>query len=200
MAQPVKQSTPEVNRYYHGLTAIVLLMITGSILLLPFIVDLLKDDKGYSEAVQYFPLIATLYLFKAMRMYFSMPYGILKETKLLAGYYFIISLFKIGLLFLVIKPFGITGVISASIIASCVDLVILRFGIKSKFNFQFNAYKLVVMPLLVFITIVIAESLFAKSFNLQVHLVYVLLTASLLMWYYRNEIKFISFKKILSKK
>jgi O-antigen/teichoic acid export membrane protein len=195
IAQPVKQSTTEVNRYYHGLTAIVLVMITGSILVLPFIVDLLKDDKGYGAAVQYFPLIATLYLFKAMRMYFAMPYGILKETKLLASYYFIISIVKIGVLLVVIKPYGITGVIGASILASCVDLLILRVGIKSKFDFQFNAYKLVVMPLLVFITIVIAEPMFAKTFAWQTHLVYVLLAASLLVWYYRREIKFISFKK-----
>jgi O-antigen/teichoic acid export membrane protein len=200
MAQTKKETTVEINRYYHGLTAMVLVMITASILVLPFIVDLLKDDKGYGAAVQYFPLIATLYLFKAMRLYFSMPYGILKETKLLAVYYFIISLFKIGILFLVIKPYGITGVIGASILASCVDLVILRVGIRSKFDFQFNVYKLVVMPLLVFVTIVIAEPLFAQSFSWQIHLVYVLLSAALLIWYYRNEIKFISFKKILSKK
>lgn len=199
MAQQKKETTVEINRYYHGLTAMVLLMITASILVLPFAVDLLREDKGYGEAVQYFPLIATLYLFKAMRLYFSMPYGILKETKLLALYYFIIALVKIGILLVVIKPFGINGVIATSIIASCIDLVILRVGIKAKFNFQFNVYKLVIMPLLVFITIVVAEPLFAKMYGWQIHLVYFMLAVSLLLWYYRNEIRFLSFKKFTNK-
>ena len=32
MAQPTKKSSPEINRYYHGLTAFVMLLICGSIL------------------------------------------------------------------------------------------------------------------------------------------------------------------------
>jgi O-antigen/teichoic acid export membrane protein len=148
MAQDKKGSTVELNRYYHGLTAVIMFVISAGILVLPFLVSLLKEDRGYNEAVQYLPYVAIIYILRSLRFYFAAPYGILKYTKPLAIIYFIISIFKILLMVLLVKNYGVYGIIISTFLASGFEIILLKFGIQSKFKFEFNFFKLVLTPLL----------------------------------------------------
>lgn len=196
--QSVKGSTPEINRYYHGLTALVMLMMSSGILVLPFIVDSIDKNRGYGDAVQYFPYIAILYVLKSMRLFFAVPYGILKYTKPLPVIYFLISVIKIGLMLLLIRKFEIYGVVASTLISAALEILLLRFVLRERFNFQFNIFKIVIAPLMLLTVVLFLEPLLGKDFAWELHLFYLVVTVGFLLWVYRNELKLFNFTKILS--
>ena len=85
MESPEKQSTLQINRYYHGLTAIIMLAVCIGVLLLPWAIETFVQKQSYQATIPYLPFLATIYFFRTMRLYFTVPYGILKYTKPLAS-------------------------------------------------------------------------------------------------------------------
>lgn len=195
MAQTHKSSTPEINRYYHGLTAVVMLMICGSILAFPWAIETFVHRSDYQEAVPYIPYLAVIYIFRSMRLYFAVPYGVLKYVKPMPVIYFVISALKIGLMVLLIVKFRVYGVIASSLVSAVVEIILLRLNLKGKFHFRFNLFKVVLAPLLLFLLIVILEPLFGSSHPFLLHSFYVLFCLALLAWVYRNEVKLIDPRK-----
>lgn len=190
-AQTTKSTTPELNRYYYGLTAVVMIMVSGSILVLPLVLEFFKESKGYEQAIQYFPYIAVTYLFRTMRHYFAVPYGILKYTKPLPVISFGIAAFKIGLMVLLIKEYEIYGVIVSTLVSAGIEICFLKFVLEKRFRFQFNVFKILIAPLLLMAVVIILEPLFSETYPLLLHAFYVLVTGGFLLWVYRNELKLI---------
>jgi peptidoglycan biosynthesis protein MviN/MurJ (putative lipid II flippase) len=85
--------------------------------------------------------------------------------------------------------YGIMGLIIATWIGYCVEVVILYFGVRKKFEIRFNAFKLIVAPVSMALVIVILEPLMASKFELLTHLSYVIIAVMVLAWAYRNELK-----------
>jgi O-antigen/teichoic acid export membrane protein len=100
MEQTKKGSTPAINRYYHGLTAVVMLLICGSILTLPWAINLfVKRAIIMKRSVTYLTSVSYTF-FETQGSFFTVPYGILKYTKPLPVIYMIVSGLKIALIFL----------------------------------------------------------------------------------------------------
>lgn len=192
-AQTIKGTTPELNRYYHGLTAVVMIFVSVSIFVLPFFTKFLGDGQGYEEATQYFPYIAITYLLRAMRHYFAVPYGILKYTKPLPLISFFIAAIKIGLMIFLIQEYKIYGVVAATLISSGIEIFTLKSALSKKFNFQFNVFKIVIVPVLLLGVVILVEPLLSRDFPWAVHFFYLVVTGVLLLWVYRNELKLIKF-------
>jgi len=197
MAQEKKESTIEINRYYHGLTIVIIVLVCFSILLLPPLVGLLNDTKGYHEAAQYFPYLAVLYLIRPMRLYFGFPYGILKYTKPLPVIYVVISVVKIGAILLTAAYYGIYGVVLSTLASLVIETILLKVIIREKFTFKYSFAKMVGVPAVIAVLVLILEPLVPQTYNLQLHLGYVVVVAGLLVWVYRNELKTLDFKKML---
>ncbi|MEO5603889.1 MAG: oligosaccharide flippase family protein, partial [Cyclobacteriaceae bacterium] len=191
MAQASKGSSPEINRYYHGFTSVTLLLICLCILIFPWAVDLFVNDPGYRQSIQYFPYIAVIYIFRAMRLFYSAPYGILKYTRPLPAIYFVISVVKICLILILVNKFGVYGVIAASLASAVLEIILLNYNVRQKFNFQYNVFKIVLVPVVIFIMILVLEPLLGSTMPNVIHSFYVLTCVTLLWWVYRNEIKLI---------
>jgi O-antigen/teichoic acid export membrane protein len=197
MAQENKGSTPEINRYYHGYTSVSLLLLCLCILLIPWAIDVFVEKPSYRDSIQYFPYIALLYAFRAMRQFFLVPYGILKFTKPLPVIYLIVSTVKISLVVLLVTRFHIYGVIAASLLSCITEVVLLYLNVRVKFRFKFNVFKMVVVPLIVFLMVLIVEPLFASEAPVLVHGFYVVSCLILLWGAYRKEIRAIAPLNIL---
>ncbi len=192
MAQSDKQSSPDINRYYHGLTAIVMILISGSVLFLPWIIENFISKPKYHEAIQYIPYLGLIYLFRTMRLYFSAPYGILKYTKPLPLIYLVVSALKIIILIVLVRELRVYGVIIASLVSAVVEVILLRTGMKGIFQFKFNIFKIIVAPLVLLLVIIILEPLIGNVYPIETHLFYLLSCAGLLWWAYRNEIQLLN--------
>jgi O-antigen/teichoic acid export membrane protein len=192
MAQEVKTSSPEINRYYHGFISVIMLLICMCVLTFPWLIETFVNKPDYQASMQYMPYIAAIYIFRCLRLYFAAPYGILKFTRPMPLIYIIVSAIKIGATVLFITRFGIYGVIGASLLSAIIEVLLLRFNIEKKFKFRFNFFKIVVAPITLFILIVAMEPFFGDIAPFILHLFYTLCCAILLLWVYRNEIRLIN--------
>jgi O-antigen/teichoic acid export membrane protein len=127
-----------------------------------------------------------------MRLFFSVPYGVLKYTKPLPVIYFIVSGLKIGLIVLLIHRFDIYGIIAASLGSALVEIILLRLQVRKLFYFKFNLFKMVLGPLILLALILLIEPVFGVRYPYPVHLFYVLSCGGLLWWAYRNELPLIN--------
>ena len=195
--QTEKKSTVEINRYYNGLTAVTILLVTLSILGLPIAIGWFKKSQ-YLDALPWIPFIAVTYLLRSMRFYVAMPYAALKYSKPLPFFYAFIVGIKILSMVVLIPMYGIMGLIIATWIGYSVEVVILYVGVKNKFEISYNAFKLIAAPLSMALVIVVLEPLLSHQFELFTHLLYVVIAGLVLGWAYRNELKIFNWASLFS--
>ncbi len=184
--QQIKSSTIEINRYYNGMTAIAILAVTGSLLIFPPVIRLFFNS-DYHAAIPLLPLAAIIYLMRPLRLYVAMPYAALKYSKPLPVYYLFLAAFKIGIMYLFIQQWGVWGALISSLIAYVSEIALLYLGIRSKFSFKINAFKLVGAPVLLAVFILSLEPVWGNEYSLVLHAGYVVVGIVILFWAYRNE-------------
>ena len=192
MELPEKSSTASINRYYHGLTAIIMLAVCIGVVLLPWVIETFVRKQAYQATIPYLPFLATIYFFRTMRLYFTVPYGILKYTKPLPTVYVIVAAVKIILMIFLMPSYGVYGVIIAALISSNLEIILLRTRIKHMFQFRFNFFKIVGAPLILFILIMVLEPIMGQTYPYSIHLTYFVSCGGLLWWAYRNEIQLLN--------
>jgi O-antigen/teichoic acid export membrane protein len=106
-----KSSSPEINRYFYGQISVIMLAICCSIIFLPWVVDWFIQKSNYKEALRYVPYLAIIFILRSMRLYFVLPYNVLKKMKQLTMLNFFVSLFKIGLMIVLVIKWQIFWVI-----------------------------------------------------------------------------------------
>lgn len=178
----------EINRYYHGLTAVVMLLISGSVLVVPIAIYLF-DKTDYMEAIQYIPYLAGIYFFRTMRLYFGVPYNTLKYTKPLPIIYVVVVAIKVVLMFLLMNKFRVYGVIAASMASAVVELFLLKHFMRNRFIYVFNTWKIVIAPVAVMLVMIFIEPFVSPASAWIAHTGYFVFCVMLLWWIYRNEIK-----------
>lgn len=183
-----RETTVEINRYYNGLIAVVMVLVSGSILVFPFAVDIIDRHDQYGDAVRYFPFIAAFCILKAIRLYFAFPYGALKYTRPLPIIYTVIIAVKIGLMIVLIQRMGIYGLVIASLVSIALEILILKRVIRGKFTFVYNPFKIMVAPVVLLIAILVLEFFLGDLYALQVHGFYIILVSGFLLWLYRKEL------------
>jgi len=195
--QEQKQSSPEVNRYYYGFVAVIALLVCLSILVIPFGLQFFLQNSDYTNAIQYIPYVALVYLFKVTRLYFVVPFAVLKQMKTLTILSFIITIVKVGLMVVLMMEWHLYGLIFSSFVAYALEIVILRLNLQKWYFLKFNYVKLFLVPFVIFAMILLLESFVSHSNAWMLHSAYALGCMVLLFIAYRNELKFITVTKSL---
>ena len=192
----VKSSTTEINRYFYGQISVIMLMIAGSVLLLPWImswfVSWFAQKNNYLRALEFVPYIAVLFIFRSMRLFFVVPFNVLKKMKQLTFLSFFISVLKVGLMAIFIVRWQVMGVIAASTLAYAIELVLLWYYLRHDYQMKFNSFKLILAPMFLLLVIVFMEPFLGATYPTSVHLGYAALCALLLWFSYRNELKLVN--------
>jgi O-antigen/teichoic acid export membrane protein len=191
MDQKEKVATPEINRYYYGLTAVILLLVASSILLFPVVLKLFVSKEAYLLSIPLIPFLSLIYIFKGLRMYFSIPYGILKYTKPLPGIYLVVSAVKVAGMFLLIDLMGVYGVILSALISVWLEIVLLYKWGNPKFQYKFNGFKLIGLPVALTLIIAGVEWFTGGSHSTLISGGYVFFCVIALFWVYRKEVRLI---------
>lgn len=194
MGQEKKQTTIEINRYYHGLTAVVMLLVCLSLPVFMILSDTGLIRSGYEESVRYIPLIGIIYLIRSMRYYFAMPYGALKYSKPLPWMYLALSVCKVGLLVALGKSLGVYAVIISAMVSGILEVILLKIFVSGKFTFKMNMVKLIGAPI-VLASVFMAITFTAIGSTYMVQGAILGFCIVLLWWLYRNELKQIKFSK-----
>lgn len=191
-----KSSTIIINRYYHGLISVSMLLVSLSILFFPLLFESGLLRAGYREAWTYIPLIGVVYLLRSIRYYFSFPFGALKYNKPLPYIYLGVSIIKITLMFLFIKTLHVDAVIFSAMISSAAEIYLLNYSMKDRFIFNYNPLKIVAAPVLLGALILVSEFYLPINHHLK-HGLYFLFTSIVLFVLYRQEISQIKWRNFL---
>ena len=202
MVQEEKKSTPEINRYYNVFTAVIMLLTCFCILVIPVGIDWFvtsghfKAKPDYLLSMAYIPFIAVLYLIRPIRLYFAVPYNILKYTKPLPWVYILVSATKIIFMVVLITSMKIYGVIISSAISAVLEFFLLQYYMRQKFKYEYNLSKIMVAPLVLLAVIVVGELLLVQN-SVFVHFFYLFLCGILLFWVYRHEVKYLDIRNLI---
>ncbi len=139
-------STPEMNRYFYGLLAVMMLAISAMLLVLPPAFMLLVHKPGYKQALDYVPYMAVLYLFRSWRLFFAIPLSALKKTGRLAFITLVVAAVKAGGIAFLLPRYELYGVVAAAFAAGVAELVLLWVVLRPVFNLEFNYVKLLLAP------------------------------------------------------
>lgn len=183
-----KQSEIEINKYYHGLIACVMILVTICIFSFPLGIEWLVPDKGYRDVIPYIPFLAIMYLPRVMKIYFGVPYSAKKHTKPLPIIYLGVALVKVSLIFLLVKQFGLYGVIVAGMVAAYAENLLLRAFIGNVYAFRYNFQKIVLMPSILFAVIALVEVSEAATLHIR-HAFYIVFCLGLLWLQYSKELR-----------
>jgi O-antigen/teichoic acid export membrane protein len=195
-----RQSTPEINRYYNSLTAVVMVLIGVNVFVIPLAIEWFVHKPDYRLSIQYIPYIAVLYVFRVMRLYFAVPYSTLKYTKPLPVIYTVVIAVKIGLMFVLTASLGIYGLLMASGVSSIVEIFMQKYLIQAQFTYRYNPYKLVIAPIVLMIVVSAVEFSFVGTIPAYLlHLLYLLLCFILLVWVYRHELKSLNWREVINR-
>jgi O-antigen/teichoic acid export membrane protein len=198
--QEIKKATPEINRYYNALTAVAMFLVSAFILLFPIAVGLFATNEKYHLAVPLIPFAALIYLFKSMRLYFTIPYGVLKYTKPLPVIYLVVTIIRIGGIIVIIPYYGLYGVIAAMLVSSWVEIALIYWKGKTRFEYRFNVFKIIIAPVTLMVIVGVLEMIWGKTYPIQIHVVQALCAGLIVLWTFRNELKYINPLKILNAK
>lgn len=190
--EKAKSSTPEINRYFYGQVSLMMLMVCMSILILPWLVEWFIKESAFASALQFVPYIAVIFILRSMRLFFVVPYNVLRKMQRLTILNFFISAIKIALMIILIKKWQIYGVIASSAVTFAIEIVLLWYYLKEDFTMKFNGFKLAIGPLLLFSIVVLIEPMLGNEYPTIIHLSYGIVCAILLWFAYRNELKLIS--------
>ncbi len=194
-----KESLPEINRYFYGQASVVMLAICGAIIFLPWLVDWFITRTDYAMALKYVPYLAVIFVFRAMRLYFVLPYNVLKKMNRLTAINFLVSLLKIALMIAFILKWQLFGVIAASALSYGIEMILLWYYLRRDYRMKFNTFKLMISPLILFFIIVLIEPFYGSVYPTFIHLLYGIICAALLWFSYRNELKLMAPSKLFSR-
>ena len=158
-SQNLNGSTMEVNRYYNGLTAIILLIIPLFVFFAPLLIPLVIKKEIYYEAFSFLAILAAAYATRVWFYMFMAPVMFFKRTKAMPRVFAISALFEIVAAILMVRAFGLMGAVWVNFLVKPLQAILLYLESRKVFHYQFNRWKIVYLPL-VFIAMVLVSQYF----------------------------------------
>ena len=178
----------DINRYYHGLVAVVMLMVVSAILFVPVGIEWFAGKPEYLPALNYIPLLAVAYLFRAIRLFFAFPYSAMKYTKPLPLIYFLVVVVKLLIIILLAKQIGLYAAVAGTLVSAAFEVWLLAFFARTRYAYRTNVKKLLILPVLLALTVLLTEIFVTVTWRIELHISYFVLCLAMLGWTYRREV------------
>ena len=191
----LRESTPEVNRYYNGYTATTLLIIPLLILFLPLLVPLIVKNQIYYQAFAFLGILSVSFASRGLFNMFLAPIFYFKKTKVLPKVFFITAVFQIVITVVLVKYFNIMGAVWASFIVKILQVVFLYFESRKIFRFKFNLVKQIYLPVICILVVLLTESLIPYEYAMLYRTAQLIIIFALVLSSYWNELKAMPFLK-----
>lgn len=186
----INYGTPEVNKYYSAFTALTVIVVAITIIIIPLIVPVFVRKVEYYEAFIYTPIICLSFLFRGLFNMYLAPIYFFKLTKMLPRLYLFISIIQLGLEMVLIWKFGIWGAVWTSLIIKPVQVLILYSESKKVFRFEFNKMKLIGLPVIYSILVIVLEfTLGGVMHRLLLHTIELMIAIAAVSLLYMKELR-----------
>jgi O-antigen/teichoic acid export membrane protein len=184
----LRQSTPEVNRYYSGLTAFFLVLVPLFVLVAPILIPIVIHKAIYFQSFRYIAILSAGYMTRVWFFMFLAPLMFFKKTRVLPRVFLFSAIFEVGTGMLMVYFFGLEGAVWTFFLVKPFQALLLFLESRRVFEFRFNRFKIIGLPVIFIAVVISSEILSPPSFRIIVECGQ-LVVALLLVWFtYRKEI------------
>jgi O-antigen/teichoic acid export membrane protein len=184
----LKRSTPEVNRYYSGLTAFFLVLVPLFVLVAPMLIPIVIHKAIYFQAFRYIAILSAGYMTRVWFFMYLAPIMFFKKTKVLPRVFLFSAIFEVGTGMLMVNYFGLQGAVWTFFLVKPFQAFLLYLDSRKVFEFSFNRFKIIWLPVIFIAVVITSEMLTPPSYRFIVECGQ-LVVALLLVWFtYRREI------------
>ncbi len=192
-------STIEINRYYNGLTAFVLILIPVFVLLAPLLIPIVIKKEIYYEAFGFLAILAAGYATRVWFYMFMAPLMFFKRTRAMPRVFAISALFEIVAAIVMIKYFGLMGAVWVNFLLKPLQALLLYLESRKIYTYKFNPWKIIYLPIIFIAVVLISEIFITNQTRLFFHGGELLVSIGLVWVVYRRELVPL-IRKILSDK
>ncbi len=184
----VHESTPEVNRYYNGYTAVTLLIIPLVVIAVPLLVPLVIQKEIYYQAFLFLPVLCLGFATRPWFYLFMAPLFFFKKTKALPKVFLFSAAFQILVCSILVWKYGLMGAVWSNFLVKPVQALFLYLESKKIFRFRLNNWKIFYLPILVIILTLIGQFFINEKNLLWFAAGQLLVSFSLVFATYRKEL------------
>ncbi len=184
----VKHSTPEVNRYYNGLTLASTAILPVFLILIPFVVILFVKKPEYYDSFYLLPILTIGFIAKGLQAMFYTPLLYFQKTRSISKVYFFAALIQVALSIVMIKYYGILGAAITISVIKIVQVALLYFESRKIFSLSFNAAKQIGSPVVYLISVVALYPFTTDANRIFINLVQLLIVFAMSYAVFKKDI------------
>ncbi|TSA28401.1 MAG: polysaccharide biosynthesis protein [Bacteroidetes bacterium] len=186
--QNLHGSTIEVNRYYNGLTAFVLLLIPVFVLLAPILIPLVIKKEIYYQAFGLLAILAAGYASRVWFYLFMAPLMFFKRTRVMPRIFAVSALFEIIAAIFMIRWFGLMGAVWVNFLVKPLQALLLYLESRKVFRYRFNPWKIIWLPVIFMAVVIVSEFFITDQTRILFHAGQLLVSIILVWFAYRREL------------
>ncbi len=145
-------STPEVNRYYNGFTAVTLLVLPLVTIVCPVLVPIVVKNHLYYQAFAFIGILCLGYATSPAFYMFLAPLFYFKKTKVLPKIFFYSAVIQVIMSSTLVWKFGLMGAVIANFLIKPVQAFFLYIESRKVFTYNLNMWKLIYLPLVAIVS------------------------------------------------
>jgi len=181
-------STPEVNRYYNGFTAITLLALPIVTIACPLLIPLVVWKPVYYQAFAFIGILCLGYATSPAFYLFLAPIFYFKKTKVLPKVFFFSAVIQVIMSSVLIWKFGLMGAVISNFLIKPVQAFFLYLESRKIFHYELNLWKLIYLPLIIIITGFILYVFSPDKTGVIPGFIQLIITSVLVYFTYRKEL------------
>jgi len=156
-------STPEINKYFSALSAIMIIVIPLNYLLIPYIVPFIVFKPEYYKSFALLPILSMSFFSRPMYSFYLMPIYYFEKTRKLPWILLKSTAIQIVLIILGVKYFGTMGAAIVFMLSGFIQLYFLKLESQKVFRFTFNHKKMIYLPLIYIAVSLVIEIIAVKT-------------------------------------
>jgi len=182
------ESTPEINRYYNGITALFLILIPLFVIMAPMLIPLVIHKAIYYQAFGFLAILAAGYATRVWFYMFLAPLMFFKRTAALPRVFMISAVLNILVGILLIKYFGLIGAVWTNFMIKPVQAFLMYLECRKVYTFKLNPWKIFYTPVIFIAIVLISETMAPANLKFQIEIGQFIAAMALVYFAYRKEV------------
>jgi O-antigen/teichoic acid export membrane protein len=182
------QTSPESNRYFNVFTVVNIVQLILFCVFVPIIYNVIISNTSFYTSKNYIGILAAGYALRSIINFYVSTILFTKRVDVLIKIFGISALIQIALTYWLVNDYGLNGAIYAGLLTKALQVVLSVLFTKPIFDYQFNYFKIMIVPLLYFVLNIIQFLVF-PTYSIWLYLLQLLIFSGLFYALFRNEIK-----------
>lgn len=182
------KTTPESNRYFNVFTAVNIIQLILFCLFIPIIYKLLIRNTSFYESEKYIGILSAGYALRSIVNFYLSTILFTKNIYVMLKVFFYSTIIQLALTLWFAGLYGLVGVIYAGLLTKLLQVGLFKYLSKHVFEYTFNAFKIVWIPL-IYIAVNLVQFILFPEYSFWMYVYQLIFFGALFYFVFKNEIK-----------